>query len=408
MSQHQESAPKLGEILLGLGMISQQQIEQALAHAATNGLRLGESLVQLGIIDEDTITWALGTQLDLSYVDLQLDMIDWDFLLQFSLDTLQEYRMVPLSRVGDSVTAVVADPRRPGLGEAIRQLFPYHEVTVQLSSEEGIRQVLREGARLSVERRFSATGQPRTADSLRNPLEAIENGGATRMVLIQWAGFPESALFIDAEDYAPGMAVETEMQGAMAREIEEGFVRLWSLPGGAAFLRPSVPGLHRPPIRALTVVGLDGWATALAAIPSADQPVGRRPLVVTSSCAAEVKLALLGGAEFLAGAGCALPVLSIEANATRHFPGVFQVEISPPRERLAAAQLLAAAGQWSAIVVEAESTADIPAIQAIESLAGCGPVVVLLRRDEDLTASLRIDDPARALSVITASWGNGT
>lgn len=404
MNNDNESAPRLGEILLGLGMISQEQIEQALAHAAANGLRLGESLVQLGLIGEDAITWALGTQLELSYVDLQLDMIDWDFLLQFSLDTLQEYRMVPLSRVGDSVTAVVADPRLPGLGGAIRQLFPYHEVTVQLSSEEGIRQVLREGARLAVEQQLSAKGQPRTADPLRNPLEVIELGNASCMVLIQWAGFPESALFIDSDEYPPGVVLEPEMQRAMAREIDEGFVRLWSLPGGAAYLRPSVPGMHRPPIRALTVVGLDGWATALATIPPAEQPDGRRPVVVTSSRAAEVKLALLQRADSLAGPGCALPVLSIEAHAARHLPGVFQIEISPPRERLAAAQLLAAAGQWAAIIVEADSAADLPALGVIEALPGCGPVVALLRRDEPVAHALRIDKPEDALSIITAEW----
>ena len=62
---------RLGEILVKEGLVTDEQIETALAaQKQTNGKRLGEVLVDLRIVDEVTIVQTLARRLDLSFVDL--------------------------------------------------------------------------------------------------------------------------------------------------------------------------------------------------------------------------------------------------------------------------------------------------------------------------------------------------
>jgi hypothetical protein len=53
---------KLGEILVSLSMLSQEQVERALKHQKSNGKRFGESLVELGYINKAALEATLRMQ----------------------------------------------------------------------------------------------------------------------------------------------------------------------------------------------------------------------------------------------------------------------------------------------------------------------------------------------------------
>lgn len=53
---------KLGEILVSLSMLSQEQVERALKHQRSNGKRFGESLVELGYINKAALEATLRMQ----------------------------------------------------------------------------------------------------------------------------------------------------------------------------------------------------------------------------------------------------------------------------------------------------------------------------------------------------------
>ena len=57
---------KVGEILLAQGHINQAQLDHALTQHQTTGISLGTVLVKLGFIDEDTLNNVLGKQLEFS------------------------------------------------------------------------------------------------------------------------------------------------------------------------------------------------------------------------------------------------------------------------------------------------------------------------------------------------------
>ena len=61
---------RLGDLLVGSGAITQQQLQQALAIQKENGKRLGDVLRDSHIITESQVIDALMAQLGLEFIDL--------------------------------------------------------------------------------------------------------------------------------------------------------------------------------------------------------------------------------------------------------------------------------------------------------------------------------------------------
>src|SRR5438045_9219850 len=64
------SRKKLGEILVGWGVITADQAEKAATLARGSGKRLGDALVEAGFAKEDQIAKALANQFGMEFVDL--------------------------------------------------------------------------------------------------------------------------------------------------------------------------------------------------------------------------------------------------------------------------------------------------------------------------------------------------
>ncbi|MEG1873532.1 MAG: type II secretion system protein GspE, partial [Ruthenibacterium sp.] len=67
---------KLGEILLHAGVLTQQQLDDALEAQKVTKNRLGAQLIESGVLSERQLCEALQSQLHLQYVDLQSTPID--------------------------------------------------------------------------------------------------------------------------------------------------------------------------------------------------------------------------------------------------------------------------------------------------------------------------------------------
>ena len=68
------SRKKLGDILVGWGVISAAQSEQATNVAKGSGKRLGDVLVELSFAKEEQVAKALANQFGMEYVDLHLGL----------------------------------------------------------------------------------------------------------------------------------------------------------------------------------------------------------------------------------------------------------------------------------------------------------------------------------------------
>ena len=101
---------KLGEILVRENLITSQQLREALEYQRTNGGRLGSNLIKLGIISDDVITAVLSRQYGVPSINLELFQIEEETIKLISHEVALKYTVLPISKVGSTLTLAMADP----------------------------------------------------------------------------------------------------------------------------------------------------------------------------------------------------------------------------------------------------------------------------------------------------------
>ena len=101
---------RLGEILVKENLISQEQLQQAIEQQKDQGGRLGAALVKLGFISDDEITGVLSRQYGVPAINLSYYEVDPGVVKLVPQETAVRYQVVPLSRVGSTLTIAMVDP----------------------------------------------------------------------------------------------------------------------------------------------------------------------------------------------------------------------------------------------------------------------------------------------------------
>ena len=101
---------KLGEILVRENLVTPQQLREALDYQRTGGGRLGSNLVKLGIISDDVITAVLSRQYGIPSINLDLFQIEPEVIKLISQEVALKYTILPISKVGATLTLAMADP----------------------------------------------------------------------------------------------------------------------------------------------------------------------------------------------------------------------------------------------------------------------------------------------------------
>jgi type IV pilus assembly protein PilB len=101
---------RLGEILIKEKLINEDQLKQALVYQQKNGGRLGTCLIKMGIITDDAITEVLSRQYGVPSINLKYYEVDPAVIKLIPQDTAVRYQIVPLSRVGATLTIAMTDP----------------------------------------------------------------------------------------------------------------------------------------------------------------------------------------------------------------------------------------------------------------------------------------------------------
>jgi type IV pilus assembly protein PilB len=101
---------RLGEILIKENLITSDQLRQALEHQKASGGRLGTCLMKLGFISDDEITGVLSRQYGVPSINLKYYEVDANVIKLIPQDTAVRYQIVPLSRVGSTLTIAMTDP----------------------------------------------------------------------------------------------------------------------------------------------------------------------------------------------------------------------------------------------------------------------------------------------------------
>jgi type IV pilus assembly protein PilB len=134
-------AERLGEMLLKAGLISQQQLQEALALQKSNGGKLGYNLVRLGHVKEEDITSLLSEQYGVPAIHLEHFEIDESVLKHIPSDVAQKYLVIPIERTGATLTVAMADPSNVFALDDIRFITGY-QVEPVVASEASIREAI--------------------------------------------------------------------------------------------------------------------------------------------------------------------------------------------------------------------------------------------------------------------------
>jgi len=102
--------PKLGNILVRSGILSEHELDIALEHQQKSDLRLGEILVKLDFITEELMRKTLCAQLNIPYIKLETTSLDRSLVRIINKSYAKKHNIVPIARVGDTVTLAMDDP----------------------------------------------------------------------------------------------------------------------------------------------------------------------------------------------------------------------------------------------------------------------------------------------------------
>ena len=111
---------RLGEILLQQKLMSEEQLQFALAEQKRTGRKLGRLFVENGYVTEEQISGALARQLNIPYINLKQFNINSNAVRLLPEMQSRRFRAIVLEERGDGLLVGMADPT---------DLFAYDEIS---------------------------------------------------------------------------------------------------------------------------------------------------------------------------------------------------------------------------------------------------------------------------------------
>jgi Type II secretion system (T2SS), protein E, N-terminal domain len=96
MARAEAPRERIGDMLLGLGLINRTQLDEALVSQQTTKLPLGKQLVALGSVSEVRLTQVLSNQLSVPWVSLERVEFPADLLARMSGEIADRHSVLPI------------------------------------------------------------------------------------------------------------------------------------------------------------------------------------------------------------------------------------------------------------------------------------------------------------------------
>ena len=151
---------RIGQILLDLGLIDEQQLETMLEEQPSRSELLGKVGLALGFYSEEQLGEALAEQWGTTFVTLYDREIPADALAAISEPMAQLYRVVPVKLEGNQLTVASSEPQKIQIADELRTLLGY-DIHVCVATEAEITK--------AIEKSFSSDSD--SVESLVDDLE---------------------------------------------------------------------------------------------------------------------------------------------------------------------------------------------------------------------------------------------
>jgi type IV pilus assembly protein PilB len=155
-------APRLGELLLRTNLITEDQLEQAIARQKVEGGRLSAILIKLGWVKEEDVSRCLGEQYGIPYIDLDGQTISPEVIRLIHPGIVQKYLVIPVAKAGSTLAMAMADPTNVFAVDDIKFMTGLR-VELMVATESAIRR--------AIDRFYDSS------ETLQNVMASIEDAG---------------------------------------------------------------------------------------------------------------------------------------------------------------------------------------------------------------------------------------
>ncbi|PMJ91337.1 GspE/PulE family protein [Vibrio sp. 10N.261.55.A7] len=126
---------RLGDLLVEEGIVTESQIEQALAAQKSTGRKMGAMLIELGFLSEHQMLTFLSQQLALPLIDISRANVDVDAVQLLPEVHARRLRALVISRNGDTVRIAMSDPADLFAQEALLGQLPQFSLEFVIAPE---------------------------------------------------------------------------------------------------------------------------------------------------------------------------------------------------------------------------------------------------------------------------------
>ena len=127
---------RIGDLLINLKLITADQLEQALERQKSSGGKLGKILMDMGFITENSLVNALTIQLGIPKIVPDFHLIDKNLLEGISEEFLIKNEVIPAFKEDDTLTVIMSDPLDSDTIRVLSNIFQCNiEPAIASSSE---------------------------------------------------------------------------------------------------------------------------------------------------------------------------------------------------------------------------------------------------------------------------------
>lgn len=240
--------PRVGDALLAEGLITSEQLDQALAAQRQTSRMLGELLIDQGVVSPAALVQTLARCLGLKGCTLRHGLIDPALVKLLGTEECERLKAIPMFKVGDTLTIAMAEPQSlPALDSVARATGL--KVRPVLALEKNILEFVRKYGSGDVDvDEFLTKLQDSAVEVVER--EQVDEGPSTdldRMV----AGSPivnlvNLALVTAVKDHASDIHIEPDKKGTRVRYRIDGTLR--------DLMKPPA-GMHAAVVSRVKVIG---------------------------------------------------------------------------------------------------------------------------------------------------------
>ena len=136
-----EEKKNFGDFLVGLGIITADQLIKALQEQKRAGGRLEQTIIRLQYAKEETVFQGLADYFNLPFVDLNTYLIDEELPQMIPEEMARRHTLIPLFKIGSTLTVAMVNPLNILALDEVRNKTKT-DVEIAISTEEKIRKAI--------------------------------------------------------------------------------------------------------------------------------------------------------------------------------------------------------------------------------------------------------------------------